>query len=153
MDEQELKLWHMVDVGHYGARISEFDCYFAILEINVDKGEGPPEKGRSIQQGIENLKERYDAIDISLLDDRFPIEAITRIQQEYFPQLIESYNNLAPLIENYNNGTLEDKAAFLEAIYETHGIIGKMKRTFPDSPRYREYRNLTAERDRWYTED
>jgi len=114
MDEMELNLWRMCDVNIMNA-------LQVILNFAYSKNR------EMTKRWYRGLRDRYNWIDIGLLDDRFPVETIKKVRSK-----------------------LDEMGAALGNHEELTGIIEETKKLALGfkTPGYEEYRRQTKEDER-----
>ena len=151
MKHEELDLWSMVDVGHYNSSGTLFNLKLGMIEDKIQKNQ------KDVQQLYSELKCRYQKIsarfqemDIGSLDNRFPVNVLTELRNEVFPQMGTNYDELDALLMNYVSDTSSAKTPILEKIEECRGLLEKMRtlgREFGSNERYIEYRATNPSRN------
>lgn len=144
LDQSEIELWKMVDVRGYGNVILGYGIRLNFIKDNIDKGNYSLAI-KNIETLIEShssLIDRYDKIDLSRLDNRFPVEIITELQQETLPRLRGLYQSLKDLIKRDNKSQKSEIILKIEECNVVLDHMDKLKRDVAENVRYNQFREL-----------
>jgi len=154
-----MQLWKMVDIGGYAAGFMISELFLDPMAKNLTDRTNPD----FIQEGWDNVKERYrtinsgyQSINLELLDDMFPLEILTAIRDEIFPEMGECYATLDGMLQPYLQDPSADAQPILEQIDKCKEIVRRARekgREFGQHPKYRMYRSLIEEGDRIFVGD
>jgi len=150
MDERELKLWRIVDVGGFSAYGTLFAFTLEAIKNKVENDETDvQEEMDRIMESYDNISQRYEKIDLNLLDKNFPVETIRKIKEEALPEMGNRFKELETLTRHYVSGASHLKFRIVKKIdicKETVKQLNELGIEFSKSDRYWEYRNTKPDR-------
>jgi len=151
MDQKELDLWRMVDVGWYASTTSIFlyDLEIILKRIQEDKM-NIQELWNSVKSCYEKISRRFQEMDLDLLNDNFPIDILRELKNSVFPEMGKRYGELENLLTQYvlnqsngNNQSIQKKIEECQNLVKRMDVLGK---EFKRNERYGEYRSKNPER-------
>ncbi|MBW2987132.1 hypothetical protein KY336_01150 [Candidatus Woesearchaeota archaeon] len=157
MKQEEIGLWRMIDVGGYKNSIGIFRSYLDLIVQDIQTGELDmiAEDWAPVRKRYEGMKKRYEAMDLSRLDDRFPKDIVTEVRDELLPRLGVSFLELEALLglgkqHGYFPALREAVDAKIKECKENANEMLKRSAPFQDWPGYVKYRELSPDTDRQY---
>ncbi len=155
MEQKEQNLWKLVDVGGYAAYGTLFAFTLESIKTKVESDElDMQEQQDRIKTSFENIFNRFQKIDLSLLDKKFPLATLRELKEKVFPEMGLKYKELNTLLKHFISGSSHLKIRIINKINECKKIIKQMNDLgieFSKSERYWEYRKPNP--DRIYLED
>ena len=150
MEQEERDLWKIVDVGGYAALGTLFAFTLEAIKIKVESDEKDmQEQQYRIKNSYENISKRFQEINLSLLDKRFPVNTLRKLKEKLFPEIGLKYKEMNTLLKHYISGSSHLKIRILNKIKECQELVkqmGELGQNFSKNDRYWEYRNTNPER-------
>ncbi len=150
MDQREIDLWRMVDVGGYASMSTLFSFTLKTIEMKIEKDNPDIQKERDrINDSYQKLSKRFQQINLHLLNKNFPLETLHEIKENLIPEMGQKYTELDTLLKHYVSGETHLKIRILNKIKECRDIVKRMSDLgieFSKSNLYWEYRNTKPQR-------
>ncbi len=154
MEQQEINLWRMVDVGGYSAMGTFFAFALESIKTNIeddnnDNTNNIQEQMDKINSSYEKISKRFQKINLNLLDKRFPVDTLRKLKGQVFPEMGKKYKELDTLLKHYISGAVYLKIRILNKIKECKELVkqmGDLGIEFSKNERYWEYRKTNPER-------
>lgn len=150
MEQQKQNLWKIVDVGGYAALGTFFAFTLEAIKIKVESDKVDMQEQRdAIKNSYKNISERFQKINLSLLDKQFPIVTLRKLKEKLFPEMGLKYKELDTLLKHYISGSSHLKIRVLKKIDECRELVkqmGELGMQFSKNDRYWEYRKTNPER-------
>lgn len=153
MEQEEIDMWRMIDVGGYVNSIGIFGHYMDFIGEDIRKGDFGmiEEDWAPIRKRYEGMRTRYEGIDPDKLDSRFPKDIVAEVKNNIIPKLGADFAELEKLLDlGAEHGfffILRD--AITARISECKISVNEMlNRSVPfvNWPGYHEYRKLKPKR-------
>ena len=144
-----------MDVGVYAAYGTLFAITLDSIKTKVESDETDMQEQQDrIRNSYKNISNRFQKIDLSLLDKKFPVNALRELKANVFPEMGNKYKELDILLKHYISGASHLKIRIINKINECRKIVKQMNDLgieFSKNERYWEYRKPNP--DRIYLED
>ncbi len=102
MDQEELCLWHSINVKGYIASVSIYQTAISRLEKVLSAGgTEPPSIWSVAKERHKKIQRRYSKIDLNPLDERFPLEILVELKNEVIPGLGDAFRDLDTELQWY----------------------------------------------------
>ncbi len=151
MDQTEQNLWKKIDVGGYAAYGTFFSFTLEGIKNRVNKDDTNIQELRDkLNAFYNNISKRFQDINLSLFDKRFPTDTLRELKDSVFPEMGAKFKELDSLLKYFLNGSSHLKVRIEKKIDECEALISKMGelgQQFSRNNRYWEYRNTNPERD------
>ncbi|HEC93146.1 MAG TPA: hypothetical protein ENI51_09175 [Candidatus Atribacteria bacterium] len=153
MEQQEINLWRMVDVGGYAAMGTLFAFALESIKTNIENDNNDntniQEQMDKINNSYEKISKRFQKMNLNLLDKRFPVDTLRKLKEQVFPEMGKKYKELETLLRHYISGAFHLKIRILNKIKECKELVKQMSDLgieFSKNDRYWKYRNTNPER-------
>ena len=150
MEQEERDLWKIVDVGGYAALGTLFAFTLEAIKRKVESDDSDMQEQRdTINNSYKNISDRFQKINLSLLDKQFSIDTIRELKEKLFPEMGLKYKELDTLLKHYISGSSHLKIRVLKKIDECRKLVkqmGELGMQFSKNDRYWEYRKTNPER-------
>lgn len=151
MDESERQLWHSIDVGGYAAYGTLFSFTLEGLKKRVETDAADIREMRDrLGHYFKNLSDRFQAMNLSKLDNRFPVAVLKEIRDRLIPDMAAKFKELDALLKHFLSGASHLKVRIAKKIDECQALVtrmGELGQEFSKNPRYWEYRKTDPVRD------
>jgi hypothetical protein len=145
MDKSELDLWRMCDIHGFAARKAALgtqvdtlnDLAFGVVRLKDSTKEILIEE---IESGYNWIYDKYGSIDISLLDERFPVESIKNVQDKYLSLFNHDFGKLC---EYGASGDNVEISLLVPRCRVDLSYLADVAKIIMEHPGYREYRKIT----------
>ena len=150
MEQGELDLWRMVDVGWYNSCLSIFNLDLDSIREKVQKGETDVQGLRdSIKDYYVKISARFEGMNLELLDDGFPVDVLGELRGNVIPTMGKRYDELDALLTQYASGSAAVEESIISKISECLSLVARMDtlgNEFEQNKGYREYRKTNPDR-------
>ncbi len=150
MEQEELDLWRIVDVGRYGSSNTIFKMALDIIEEEVQANKKYRQRLWDITKArYGKISTRFQKMDLNLLDDVFPVDILKELKNNVFPKMGEKYDELDSLLTQYISCSSTVKKSALQKIDECQGLVKRMEvlgNEFAQNAGYRRYRETDPNR-------
>lgn len=151
MDESERQLWRSIDVGGYAAYGTLFAFTLEGLKKRVESDAPDIQEVRDrLTHYFKNLADRFQAMNLSKLDNRFPVAVLKEVRDQLIPEMATKFKELDALLKHFLSGASHLKMRIGKKIDECQALVtrmGELGQEFSKNPRYWEYRKTNPERD------
>ncbi len=143
MDSLEKEIWETIDIKGLGSHVLISSLCLEGIKRYVRKYKNVEEDWKEIKEHYRNIPERAKKIDLSKLDDRFPVEIVREVKEDIIPKLRDEYEDLGILLDRYKEGEYDEeqiihKVEVCQSIIKRLGRLGIEFRT----PRFLEYAKI-----------
>jgi hypothetical protein len=150
MDQKEVELWKIVDVGGFAAYGTFFSLSLEAMKTRVEKeNKDIKELKDRIDRFHQNITKRFKDMNLTLLDKRFPVDVLKELRDRVFPEMGTKFKELDSLLKYYLSGSMHLKGRVIAKIKECDEFItkmGELGQKFSKNDRYWEYRKTNPER-------
>lgn len=150
MEQKEQNLWKLVDVGGFAAYGTLFAFTLEAIKGKVENDEiDIQEQQDRIKNSYENISNRFQKINLNLLDKSFPVDTLRKLKEKLFPEMGNKYKELETLLKHFIAGSSHLKIRILNKIKECKEIVKQMNDLgikFSRNDRYWEYRKTNPKR-------
>ena len=151
MDQQEMDLWKILDVGGYAAYGTLFSFTLEALKKRVENDAKDVQELRyKLNSYYNNIKTRFQNMNLNLFEKRFPMDTMKELRNIVFPEMGAKFKEHDSLIKFFLSGSTHLKGRIAKKIDECEVLISKMGQLgqkFSKNDRYWVYRDTKPERD------
>lgn len=144
MEQDEIAMWRTVDVKDYCAYRLTFGMCLDRIRRSVQKdGKDIRILWSLIKDGYRSIAARFKDMDITSLDDKFPVDILTELKDTVIPEMGRRYDELDSLLINYLSGSSQSNTPIIENIEASQGLVkrmGVLGEEFQQNKRYQQYR-------------
>ena len=158
MKEEEAKLWQIVDIKGYAAFSSSSFLTLKIIARKFEKIEHYMKNWErilrhwaGINDSCKKIIGRFQKMDLSLMDDRFPVEVLRELKEDVMPKMGQEYDELDSMLNKYASDSPPEERDIIQKIDECKETVERMLalgEQIRNDKRYRQYRNATPELER-----
>ncbi|MBW3011292.1 hypothetical protein KY335_02075 [Candidatus Woesearchaeota archaeon] len=147
MDEEERRLWHMIDTGDFISAGSIFSCNFLWIKEGIDKGKTDfSEQIEDCRETYQLLEDRFNEMDLDALDSRFPVKELRTYREATLPDFKRKLLALYFLLEECPMISKVLVNGVISACDKHVDRMSILRESFTHSERYIRYRETKPKR-------
>jgi hypothetical protein len=151
MDQKEVDLWKIVDVGGYAAYGTFFSLTMEALKSRIEKDNKDIQELRDrIALFHKNISKRFQDMNLNLFDKKiFPVDTLRELRDGLFPEMGAKFKELDSILKYFLSGSSHLKGRVISKVKECEELItkmGELGQKFSKNDRYWEYRKTNPVR-------
>ncbi|MBW3012802.1 hypothetical protein KY325_03770 [Candidatus Woesearchaeota archaeon] len=156
MEAAEIEQWRKIDVGSFNGTMSIFLAHLCDIKDTVKAGGKQFTDYKDMKnERYEALKNRFDSIDLRMIDPRLPRCVIGILKHDIIPKLGEKFRDLEEAVAIYKeDGLLEImQHVIAEKVEDCRFYLKRMmqqSQRFREWPGYESYRRTNPKRNYLY---